>query len=93
MAQPSSAYATGAERQPDGLRQRAVPEYQSNGQLKYANQEKPDKKATPRKRNPVLAFLDDFEFVFAPIVFTFLAFFTRMYRIGLSNIVTWDEAQ
>lgn len=29
----------------------------------------------------------------APIVFTALAFFTRLYKIGLSNIVTWDEAQ
>ncbi|MDA4133634.1 MAG: hypothetical protein OK454_11015 [Thaumarchaeota archaeon] len=27
------------------------------------------------------------------MLFTFLAFFTRMYKIGLSPIVTWDEAQ
>jgi dolichyl-phosphate-mannose-protein mannosyltransferase len=26
-------------------------------------------------------------------VLTALAVFTRMYRIGRSNIVTWDEAQ
>jgi hypothetical protein len=31
--------------------------------------------------------------VIAPLIFTFLAFFTRMWRIGLSDIVTWDEAQ
>lgn len=37
--------------------------------------------------------LDEWEFVIAPIIFTALSFFTRMYRIGLSNIVTWDEAQ
>lgn len=41
----------------------------------------------------VLAYLDEYEFILAPIVFTLLSFFTRMYRIGRSNIVTWDEAQ
>ena len=41
----------------------------------------------------MIAFLDEYEFVLAPIVFTFLALFTRMWRIGLSPIVTWDEAQ
>ena len=41
----------------------------------------------------VLAFLDEYEFILAPIIFTLLSFFTRMYRIGLSPIVTWDEAQ
>jgi len=37
--------------------------------------------------------LDEWEPVYAPIVFTFLAFFTRLWKIGLSPIVTWDEAQ
>lgn len=37
--------------------------------------------------------LDEWEFLIAPIIFTALSFFTRMWRIGLSNIVTWDEAQ
>jgi dolichyl-phosphate-mannose-protein mannosyltransferase len=41
----------------------------------------------------VLAFLDEYEFILAPLIFTFFAFFTRMYKIGLSPIVTWDEAQ
>lgn len=40
-----------------------------------------------------LQFLDEWEFLIAPIIFTFFAFFTRMYKIGLSPIVTWDEAQ
>ena len=35
----------------------------------------------------------DIESILAPILFTILAFFTRMYKIGQSNIVTWDEAQ
>lgn len=37
--------------------------------------------------------LDEWEWLIAPIVFSFLAFFTRFYKIGLSPIVTWDEAQ
>lgn len=41
----------------------------------------------------LLAFLDEYEFIWAPLIFTALAFFTRMYKIGLSPIVTWDEAQ
>lgn len=28
-----------------------------------------------------------------PLTFTGLAFFTRLYKIGHSHIVTWDEAQ
>jgi dolichyl-phosphate-mannose-protein mannosyltransferase len=40
-----------------------------------------------------LQFLDEWEFIIAPVIFTFFAFFTRMYKIGLSPIVTWDEAQ
>jgi dolichyl-phosphate-mannose-protein mannosyltransferase len=27
------------------------------------------------------------------VILTLLAFFTRLYRIGKSDIVTWDEAQ
>jgi dolichyl-phosphate-mannose-protein mannosyltransferase len=36
---------------------------------------------------------EEWEPVFAPILFTILAFATRLWKIGLSNIVTWDEAQ
>lgn len=35
----------------------------------------------------------EWEFIWAPLLFTALALFTRMYKIGLSPIVTWDEAQ
>lgn len=41
----------------------------------------------------IISFLDEYEFIWAPLIFTFFAFFTRMYKIGLSPIVTWDEAQ
>lgn len=41
----------------------------------------------------ILQTLDEYELLIAPLIFTILAFFTRMYKIGLSPIVTWDEAQ
>ena len=37
--------------------------------------------------------LDEYEFLITPIVFTILALGTRLWKIGLSPIVTWDEAQ
>jgi hypothetical protein len=42
---------------------------------------------------PILQVLNEWEFVIAPVIFTALALFTRLYKIGISNIVTWDEAQ
>ena len=41
----------------------------------------------------LLSILDEWEFLLAPLIFTILSFATRMYKIGLSPIVTWDEAQ
>lgn len=41
----------------------------------------------------MLEVLAEWEFLIAPIIFTALSFFTRLYKIGLSDIVTWDEAQ
>ncbi|KAK9463149.1 Dolichyl-phosphate-mannose-protein mannosyltransferase-domain-containing protein [Lipomyces oligophaga] len=35
---------------------------------------------------------ESFEKVFGPLLFTVLSFLTRMYKIGISDIVTWDEA-
>lgn len=46
-----------------------------------------------KAQNSVLQILDEWEFLVAPLLFTLVSFFTRMYKIGLSNIVTWDEAQ
>ena len=40
-----------------------------------------------------LQILDDYEFLIAPLIFTAFALFTRLWKIGLSPIVTWDEAQ
>jgi dolichyl-phosphate-mannose-protein mannosyltransferase len=46
-----------------------------------------------QQKSGFISILDEWEFLIAPIIFTALAFFTRMWRIGLSPIVTWDEAQ
>lgn len=37
--------------------------------------------------------LEQWEPIFAPLLFTALAFVTRLWKIGISDIVTWDEAQ
>lgn len=52
-----------------------------------------DDKKKAKKQPSFIEVLDQWEWVIAPIVFTALAFFTRLYKIGLSPIVTWDEAQ
>lgn len=37
--------------------------------------------------------LADLESILAPLIFTAVAIFTRLWKIGISDIVTWDEAQ
>jgi len=44
-------------------------------------------------KSEIVDFLDEWEFIIAPLIFTALALFTRLWKIGLSQIVTWDEAQ
>lgn len=61
--------------------------------LKRGNQQLDQTDLKNRQKSTFLDVLDEWEFLIAPIIFTALAFFTRMWRIGLSNIVTWDEAQ
>ncbi|KAI7411725.1 dolichyl phosphate-D-mannose:protein O-D-mannosyltransferase-like protein, partial [Hortaea werneckii] len=65
---------------------------QANGS--YIPKEAEDKmdEKSKQQANGFLQALDDYEFLIAPIIFTALAFFTRMWKIGISNIVTWDEA-
>ncbi len=76
----------------DAARRRNIPG--TPQQVVLPGQPQPDdKKAAPKKAPSVLDVLDQWEWLIAPIVFTALAFFTRLYKIGLSPIVTWDEAQ
>lgn len=87
----SQGKATGAESNADQLRRRNVTtgEGQQNGSAISKDQEEKPKDAG----NSFLQTLDEYEFLIAPLIFTALAFFTRMWKIGLSPIVTWDEAQ
>ncbi|KAK4216253.1 family 39 putative glycosyltransferase [Rhypophila decipiens] len=84
----SAAVATGAE-PASALRRRNVA---SSQQPVAVGAEPEDARKTARKAPSPLEILDQWEWVIAPLIFTALAFFTRFYKIGLSNIVTWDEA-
>ncbi|KAL1997381.1 hypothetical protein VTN49DRAFT_3983 [Thermomyces lanuginosus] len=81
------AVASGADQTPDLRRRHGVEEKKEQTPVPTVSD---DKKKLQKKS--VLSALDEWECVIAPLIFTALAFFTRMYRIGLSNIVTWDEA-
>ncbi|KAK4982116.1 Dolichyl-phosphate-mannose--protein mannosyltransferase 2 [Elasticomyces elasticus] len=84
----AEATTTGTDRQADELRRRNVPANQQNGS--YVPIEVDEK--TKQKAKSFLTVLDEYEYLIAPLIFTALAFFTRMWKIGLSPIVTWDEA-
>lgn len=55
---------------------------------KVSEQEKEDVSKEKKRDNPLYRL----ESVVMPIIFTGLAFFTRMYKIGANNHVVWDEA-
>ncbi|PNS20465.1 Dolichyl-phosphate-mannose--protein mannosyltransferase 2 [Sphaceloma murrayae] len=88
MAVPQEkAYTTGTQQQ-DELRRRNVPSTQANGIAKGLEIDE----KTKQKVEKAASTFDDVEAIIAPILFTALAFFTRLWKIGISNIVTWDEA-
>ncbi|KAK8107726.1 protein o-mannosyl transferase [Apiospora kogelbergensis] len=91
MADNKATVASGADPNGQGLRQRNIP---GTPVTVPAQQLEVDEKKIhgKKKESSFLGFLDEWEFVIAPIIFTALAFFTRLYKIGLSPIVTWDEA-
>ncbi|BCS24754.1 protein O-mannosyl transferase [Aspergillus puulaauensis] len=89
MADTSLASTTGASFTPD-VRRRNVPH--TEGQTKTSNLAEPDDGKKKPRRSSYLSALADWEPIIAPILLTALSMFTRMYRIGRSNIVTWDEA-
>lgn len=95
MATRPGAYTTGAVDDGQEVRRRNVPGYDSSngGVLARPSPDEPDDKKTRQPQISILKILDEYEFILAPLIFTFFAFFTRMYKIGLSPIVTWDEAQ
>jgi dolichyl-phosphate-mannose-protein mannosyltransferase len=104
----ATARTTGADAQAEELRRRNVAGQTATpvvneAQIKEKAKEKvcafehrrasQVQKANNLQPFELLGFLDEYEFIWAPLIFTALAFFTRMYKIGLSPIVTWDEAQ
>ncbi|GAD97340.1 hypothetical protein CIMG_02550, partial [Paecilomyces variotii No. 5] len=91
MASTDAALTTGAD-QNAGVRRRNVPGTDdSRGNVPAVVVDEKDVKVHGKKKS-FAAVLDEWEFILAPLIFTALSFFTRMWRIGRSNIVTWDEA-
>jgi len=109
MTATRSGQTTGADLDRELRRRNVPAQEGSNGTISKSPEAEDNKKARKvfcpllnhdrvltRKLQPqssILQILDDYEFLIAPLIFTALAFFTRMWKIGLSPIVTWDEAQ
>ncbi|RCI17077.1 hypothetical protein L249_3251 [Ophiocordyceps polyrhachis-furcata BCC 54312] len=75
-----------------GLRKRPVPEPRGPSSPRVPQQPEVGAKTPKVKQAGLLDVLDEWEPIIAPLIFTLLAFSTRLWKIGLSNIVTWDEA-
>lgn len=88
-ADNAAVHASGADQ--GELRRRNVPSTEPT-ETTVQRVEADDKKKQVKKQQSFLQVLDEWEFLIAPIIFTALAFFTRLYQIGKSDIVTWDEA-
>ncbi|KAL4796197.1 Dolichyl-phosphate-mannose-protein mannosyltransferase-domain-containing protein [Aspergillus venezuelensis] len=89
MADIGSASTTGASLGSD-VRRRNVPHIE--GQTKASNIDESDDGKSKQRPISYLSALASWEPIIGPILLTALSIFTRMYRIGRSNIVTWDEA-
>ncbi|KAI2696633.1 CAZyme family GT39 [Penicillium roqueforti] len=85
-----TAVSTGANIESD-LRRRNVPDI-SKVHLDSNRTNDEDVKKARTQSPSFLHVLANWEPIIAPILLTALALFTRLYQIGRSNIVTWDEA-
>ncbi|KAJ5796687.1 uncharacterized protein N7518_005227 [Penicillium psychrosexuale] len=85
-----TAVSTGANHESD-LRRRNVPDT-SKVHLDSNRTNDEDVKKARTQSPSFLHVLASWEPIIAPILLTALALFTRLYQIGRSNIVTWDEA-
>ncbi|KAI9831053.1 MAG: Protein O-mannosyltransferase 2 [Phylliscum demangeonii] len=87
-----ATFSTGADHDAYGVTRRVVVGDGVNGSTEYGVLEVDDKKTRQPVQQSLWSILDQYEFLIAPLIFTALSFFTRLYKIGLSPIVTWDEA-
>ncbi|THC92620.1 hypothetical protein EYZ11_007902 [Aspergillus tanneri] len=89
MTEPGIASSTGSQFTSD-LRRRNV--QRTEGPSLVHDDTKKVEKEMHLEPDSILPVLDRWEPLIVPILLTALSIFTRMYRIGRSNIVTWDEA-
>ncbi|QBZ57297.1 hypothetical protein PoMZ_02221 [Pyricularia oryzae] len=89
-ADNAAVHASGADQ--GELRRRNVPSTEPIAGTVERVEPDDKKKQVIKQEASFLQVLDEWEFLIAPIIFTALAFFTRLYQIGKSDIVTWDEA-
>jgi dolichyl-phosphate-mannose-protein mannosyltransferase len=83
-----AAQTTGVQTSAEELRRRNVPAQSKTPAAALA----PITEKTKEKPSSFLSLVDEYEYIWAPLIFTVLAIFTRTWKIGLSPIVTWDEA-
>ncbi|OGE57398.1 hypothetical protein PENARI_c002G08511 [Penicillium arizonense] len=91
MAALDTAVSTAAK-QDSNLRRRNVPGAGKGNSASLSETADEDTKKSSPQSPSFLHVLAGWEPIIAPIILTALALFTRLYRIGRSNIVTWDEA-
>ncbi|CAN6652047.1 dolichyl-phosphate-mannose--protein mannosyltransferase 2 [Trichomonascus vanleenenianus] len=87
----ASATASGVKREGDELRQRGGPRGAAP-MPSYMTQSEEDDKKKGAPDGSLINDLSKLESWAAPLLFTALALFTRLYQIGKSKNVTWDEA-
>ncbi|KAE8348138.1 Dolichyl-phosphate-mannose-protein mannosyltransferase-domain-containing protein [Aspergillus coremiiformis] len=89
MAETDIASSTGVDLISD-MRRRNVPHTE---RARGGSETTKESRSKPKpKSHAPLSILDTWEPLIMPILLTAVAIFTRMYRIGRSDIVTWDEA-
>lgn len=105
----NNAVTTGAAQDQNELRKRNVSAYENANGGHVVRVEAEDKKKLRKvsktwmkmlmrhvidyRQQPETSFFEEYEFIIAPVIFTIIALATRLWKIGLSPIVTWDEAQ
>ena len=107
MASQQNGAATGIAKDDAELRRRNVHTYEKANGGQVVRLEAEDKKKIKKQvgwlsfqfcaaainQQLQVSVLEQYEYIIVPVIFTIIALVTRLYKIGLSPIVTWDEAQ